>query len=351
MIEVDGSLGEGGGQVLRTSVALATVLSKDIRVFNVRAGRAEPGIRPQHMTGVQAAAQLCSGNLNGLEVGSREFTFKPGKLRTGSFRFDVGTAGSITLVLQTLMPILAFAPGSIELEITGGTDVKWSPPVDYLRLVVLPILRKVGYSCKLETVHRGHYPKGGGLVRFSTQGSPPFQPISEERPSILSRIRGISHSVGLPRHVAERQAASTTRVLEEEGLPSPSISIETSDAGRNFGPGSGILVSAETHNGSILGSDSLGERGRPAEEVGSTAGRTLVEEIRSGAVLDRHMGDMIVPYLVLAKGTSRVSISQLTQHTRTNVVVAELLTGTKFDVEGEVGGPGRLQTNGIGLAR
>src|SRR5438445_11834579 len=119
MIEIDGSFGEGGGQVLRTAVALATVLSKEIHVFNIRAGRAEPGIRPQHMTGVKAAAQLCSADLEGLEVGSTEFTFKPGKLRAGTFKFDVGTAGSVTLVFQTLMPILAFAPGSVQLEITG----------------------------------------------------------------------------------------------------------------------------------------------------------------------------------------------------------------------------------------
>src|SRR5207253_2065855 len=155
MIEIDGSFGEGGGQVLRTAVALATVLSKEINVFNIRSGRAEPGIRPQHMTGVKAAAELCSANLQGLEVGATEFVFKPGKLRTGNFRFDVGTAGSVTLVLQTLMPILAFAPGPVQLEITGGTDVKWSPPIDYVRLVTLPILKKIGYRGHLETVRWG----------------------------------------------------------------------------------------------------------------------------------------------------------------------------------------------------
>src|SRR5207245_1899808 len=163
-----------------------------------------------------------------------------GKLRSGNFRFDVGTAGSVTLVLQTLMPILAFAPGGVHLEITGGTDVKWSPPIDYLRLVTLPILRKISYHGDLEIVRRGHYPK------------------------------------------------------------------------------------CET-----LGSDARGERGRPAEEVGSTAGKILVEEVQSGAWLDRHMGDMIVPYLVLAEGASEVSISRVTQHTRTNVKVAQWLTKTE----------------------
>src|SRR5439155_1487941 len=227
MIEVDGSYGEGGGQVLRTAVALAAVLSKEIHVFNIRAGRAEPGLRPQHMTGVQAAAELCSANLQGLEVGATEFVFKPGKLRAGTFRFDVGTAGSVTLVLQTLMPMLAFAPGPVQLEITGGTDVKWSPPIDYVRLVTLPILKKIGYHGHMETVRRGHYPKGGGLVRFSADGHSKLQPLTNDKPGSISTIYGISHATADtidcrygPWHVAERQATSAKKRLEEAKLPS-----------------------------------------------------------------------------------------------------------------------------------
>jgi len=351
MIEVDGSFGEGGGQVLRTAVALAAVLSKDIHVFNIRAGRAEPGLRPQHMTGVKAAAELCSSELEGSQVGSTEFTFKPGKLRPGTFRFDVGTAGSITLVLQTLMPILAFVPGNVQLEITGGTDVKWSPPIDYLRLVTLPILRKIGYQAELETVRRGHYPKGGGLVRFSTQGASILHSVTDKSPNSISKIYGISHAADLPRHVAERQARAAKKRLEDAKLPSPSIDLEVIDDRGQLGPGSGMVLSAETQNGNILGSDALGERGIPAEEVGSSAGKVLVEEIESGAMLDRHMGDIIVPYLVLAQGTSEVSISRVTQHTQTNVKVAEWLTGVRLDLEGEIDHPGRLEVKGLGLTR
>jgi RNA 3'-phosphate cyclase len=351
MIEVDGSFGEGGGQVLRTAVALAAVLSKEIHVFNIRAGRAEPGLRAQHMTGVKAAAQLCSGDLKELEIGSTEFVFKPGKLRAGTFQFDVGTAGSITLVLQTLMPILAFAPGSVQLEITGGTDVKWSPPIDYLRLVTLPTLKKIGYQGELELVRRGHYPKGGGLVRFSTNGPYKLQPLVVEKAGSISKIYGISHAVALPRHVAERQASAAIKRLEEATLTSASIDLEVIDDRRQLGPGSGIVLSSETQNGNILGSDALGERGRPAEDVGSAAGRIMVEEIESGAMLDRHMGDIIVPYLVLADGASQVSISRVTQHTRTNVKVAEWLTEGRVNIEGEIDHPGKLEVNGLDLTR
>src|SRR5438309_10962953 len=246
------------------------------------------------------------------------------------------------------MPILAFAPGAIQLEITGGTDVKWSPPIDYLRLVALPILKKIGYQGDLETVQRGHYPKGGGLVRFSTKGPSTLQPLIDEKPGSISKVYGISHAVALPRHVAERQATAAKRILEEAKLPSPSLDIEITGDGRQLSPGSGIVLSAETLNGNILGSDALGERGRPAEEVGSTAGKILVKEVESGAMLDSHMGDIIVPYLALADGTSDVSISRVTQHTMTNIKVAEWLGGIMFNLEGEIDRPGNLRVKGIG---
>jgi RNA 3'-terminal phosphate cyclase (ATP) len=302
------------------------------------------------MTGVKAAAELCSGHLEGLGIGSTEFVFKPGKLRAGTFRFDVGTAGSVTLVLQTLMPILAFTPGSVQLEIAGGTDVKWSPPIDYLRLVTLPILKKIGYQGELELARRGHYPKGGGLVKFSTGGASRLQAMSYEKPRSISKIYGISHAVALPRHVAERQAAAARKNLEEAKLQSASIDVEVAEDRGQLSPGSGIVLSAETQNGNILGSDALGERGRPAEEVGSTAGRILVEEVESGAMLDRHMGDMIIPYLELAEGVSEVSVSRVTQHTRTNVKVAEWFTGGRLHLEGELDHPGKLRVEGLSLS-
>lgn len=348
MIEIDGSFGEGGGQVLRTAVALASVLGKEIRVFNIRAGRAEPGIRPQHMTGVKAAAQLCSADLKGFEVGSTEIVYKPGKLRSGHFAFNVGTAGSITLVLQTLMPILAFVPGKVTLEITGGTDVKWSPPIDYVGFVMIPVLRTIGYSAVSETLRRGHYPKGGGIVRLTAVGVQALGPmIGKSRGTILP-VGGVSHSVGLPSHVAHRQAAAAIKRITNAKLPSTEFQLDIKDGGGNLSPGSGIMVYAKTAGDIILGADSLGERGKPAEKVGETAGEILVEEILSGAILDRHMGDIIIPYLILAEGASEVTVSRVTQHTRTNAKVAEWLTGKKIEIEGEMGEPGKLRVTGIG---
>ena len=161
MLEIDGSFGEGGGQILRSCLALSAVMGKEVRIFNIRAGRSEPGLKAQHLTGAKALATICNASSQGLDIGSTEFVFRPGRIEGGSFSFDVGTAGSITLVLQALMPLLPFAPGKMSIEVRGGTDVNWSPPIDYLRLITIPVLANMGFTNSLEVTNRGHYPKGG----------------------------------------------------------------------------------------------------------------------------------------------------------------------------------------------
>ncbi len=349
MIEVDGSFGEGGGQILRTTLALAAVLSKQVRIYNIRAGRSEPGLRPQHLTAVRAVAEICTASLKGSVVGSTEFVFRPGTHKTGQFRFDVGTAGSITLVLQTLMPVFPFLDGRVEMEITGGTDVKWSPPIDYVRLVTLPILARMGYQGTLQIVRRGHYPKGGGKARFEALPSTRLNPLTELEMGKTTKVIGVSHSVGLPRHVAERQAAAAERVILGKGLPPVQMVLDISEGESGLGPGSGIVLCALTSQGGILGTDSLGERGKSAEEVGLAAGKMLVEELDSNGSLDRHMGDVIIPYMALAEGVSEVSVTRVTQHTLTNVKVAEQVAGVHFDSVGEIGQTGRLRVKGLGL--
>ena len=351
MIEIDGSLGEGGGQILRTSLSLAAVLGKEVRVFNIRAGRSEPGLRAQHLTALQAVATICNASSKGLEIGSSEFIFRPGRIESGSFRFEVGTAGSITLVLQTIMPLLPYLPKKLSMEVHGGTDVKWSPPIDYLRLIILPILSKMGIEVSLELVLRGHYPKGGGVVRVSSNPSGSLKPIIGQTMGVINRIFGVSHATNLPRHVAERQALAAIETVQEAGLPSAKVDIDHSQSNPLLGPGSGIVISAFAQTGSIIGSDSLGERGLIAEDIGKAAGRILIEEINSGCHLDKHMGDIIVPYIALADGTSDLSVSQITQHTVTNVRVTESITGVRFDPLPDLGKRGRLRVKGVGWAQ
>ena len=327
---------------------MSAILQKEIRIFNIRAGRVEPGLKAQHLTGAKAVATMCNASVHGLEIGSAELSFRPGRMRGGVFHFDVGTAGSITLVLQALMPLFPFAPEQTNVEISGGTDVKWSPPVDYLRLVTLPILERMGFGMSLTVLRRGHYPKGGGLVKVICHPSEPLKPLEGLEPGKVKAVEGVSNAVKLPKHVAERQAAYAVKIIIAKGLPRPAIDVDFSETG-HMGAGSGIVLRARTVNSAFIGGDSLGERGVPAEEVGRNCALRLVEEIESQSFLDRHMGDIVVPYLALAAGVSEVSVSRITQHVLTNIEVAEKVAGVQFDHVGDIGKPGRLRVTGIGV--
>jgi len=345
MIEVPGDILEGGGQILRTSVSLAALLKTEVTIRNVRAKRTPPGFRPQHVTGVSTVAAISKADVEGLQVGSTTLRFSPRERAGGDHRFDVGTAGSITLVLQALMPVSAFTDKPVRITIVGGTDVRWSPSVDYLRLVTLPNLALTGYNATLTVEQRGHYPKGGGRVTFTATPVKHLNPLTLEGRGVVKRVQGISHCVNLPRHVAERQAQAAERVLKP-ALGDVAIDVE---AGAGPGPGSGITLAAVPDSGTVLGSDSLGERGKPAEKVGEEAAFKLLEEVNSGMALDRHMGDAVVPYLAVAKGKSTVTVSRITLHTVTNIRVIELIAGVRFSSDETLDKPGRISVEGLGL--
>ncbi|AEM38079.1 RNA 3'-phosphate cyclase [Pyrolobus fumarii 1A] len=351
-VVIDGSMGEGGGQILRTSVALAAVLGIKLRVYNIRAKRKNPGLQRQHMTAIRAVAALTNARVEGLKLGSTSIVFEPRELRGGKYRFDIGTAGSVTLVLQALLPVAAFVPEPLEVEIRGGTDVPWSPPVDYVRFVLRPLLEKFGYHFDIIVKRRGHYPKGGGIVIFRVD-NPPRRLHSielEERGEVLA-FKGLSHCVRLPKHVAERQARSAASVIRARYPDVPlKIDLEYYTPGKDphLGPGSGIVVYAETEN-SVLGGDSLGAKGKPAERVGEEAARKLIEDLETGKALDRHASDMLIPFAALAEGESVLGGAKLTLHAYTNLLVVEKLTGIKYELKGELDKPFTLRIRGIGL--
>ncbi len=349
MLEIQGDILEGGGQILRTSLSLAALLQKDIHISRIRGKRKPPGLKPQHFTTVKAVATICEAEVEGLKEGSQDLFLRPRKRPSGKFQFDVGTAGSVTLVMQALMPIAASAKGPMEFQLSGGTDVKWSPTLDYVHSVLLPNLSKLGFSCEVLLRRRGHYPRGGGMVELKTMPAGRLKPLRLLERGTISRITGVSHCVKLPAHVARRQAEAAEKYLVGKGLAKPIIDVEAyaPDADRHLGPGSGINLCAEAS--AVLGGDSIGERGKPAEDVGAEAAEKLVGAIDSGAALDPHMGDMIVPYMALAYGRSEVTVSELTLHTITNVKITEIMTGKKFDVKGDLNGPGKIAVEGLGL--
>ncbi|MGC8571569.1 RNA 3'-terminal phosphate cyclase [Caldivirga sp.] len=333
MITIDGSMGEGGGQILRTALALSIVTGKPFKIINIRAKRSNPGLQPQHLASVMAAAKISDAKVDGAYKGSLSLTFEPGKVKCGSYSIDIGTAGSISLVLQTLLPVLAVVNCSeVTLDITGGTDVPKAPPIDYVRFVLAHNLSLMGVRVNVELIRRGHYPRGGGKVKVTVKPASRLKPVNITELGELRGIWGLSHAVRLPGHVAVRQAKAAEDYLGKLGLK-PNISLEYYEQGKDphLGPGSGITLWAESINGQRIGADSLGERGKPAEEVGREAAEALTTVINAGAAFDDHMGDMLVPFLALAEGSSEYTVANLTSHLSTNISIVKLFLDTRIE--------------------
>jgi RNA 3'-phosphate cyclase len=317
---IDGSFGEGGGQILRSAIALSALFVRPIRVINIRAMRRNPGLQPQHIAAVKAVAGLCRAKTSELKVGCHQIEFWPQKIAGEKLSLDVGTAGATTLILQSLF-IAGYGTGRpIEIELTGGTNVPWSPPIDYVDWVTLFILRRFGYDGSVRLVKRGFYPKGGGRVEARISPSR-LGRIELTTRGKLRRIFGISYSEVRLRggRVAERQRQAALDVLSGR-FPGTELEIEL-EYSSSYSPGSGVVLVGEAEF-SRLGSSSLGEKGKRAETVGEEAAVSLSEEISSGAGLDRHMADQIIPYLAIAGG--RATIGQPTKHTLTNLEVMRL---------------------------
>lgn len=328
-IEIDGSYGEGGGQLLRGAIALSCITKKPIKVYNIRSKRANPGLQHQHLTAIKAAAEIAKAEVKGLSVGSTTIFFEPRKIEGGIYEFDIKTAGSITLVIQAILPILCFAESPSKAIIIGGTDVPWSPTIDYFKYVVIENLKKIGINAEIELIKRGHYPKGGGKAILKVN------PISEILPlSIINRgkilnVQGISHCTNLPAHVATRQANAAINLLKNE-VKDIEIKEEESEG---LGAGSGMALWANVENSPRIGADAIGAKGKPAEEVGREAAIKLLEELKSQMAMDRHMGDMIILYMAIAKEKGQVGISSLTLHTETMIWLTQKFFNIKWSVE------------------
>ena len=353
LIEIDGSMGEGGGQILRNAVALSAVLLKPIRVYNIRARRSNPGLRPQHLTGVRAVAALSSADASGLRVGSREITFKPRRLGGGRMRVDAGTAGSTTLMLQSLMPAMAFSERPVEVELRGGTNNPMAPPVEYFQYVLLPTLERMGCRFELELLRRGFYPRGGGVVRARSTPIDELKPIRLTEFGGVKRVFGLSYSCRLPSHIVERMASTAEKIIRERGydVEIRREILRPGDRACSLDPGCGIILVAELGSGALMASDNLGKLGVPAERVAEEAARDLLSQLDTGAPVDRHLGDQLVIWASLASGTSEYRVSELTTHTTTSIELCRLLAGSRAEVEGDLGKSATIRIAGIGHRR
>lgn len=351
IITIDSSLGEGGGQILRTSLALSAILGMPLKVINIRAKRENPGLQHQHITAVKVVSALSNAKTEGLYLGSKELLFYPNKLSGGNFEFDVGTAGSVMLVLQAILPILPFLETSTKIVLKGGTDVPGAPTFDYFKNVTLELLKRIGIDMKANIKRRGYYPKGGGIVDiFIESPKGRLKNIELVKRGELKKIKIFSVAHKLPSHIAKRQALSAQSFLEER-LQGILYETEIEDDEKNhelasFSPGTSISIIAEAKE-SILGGDSLGKKGKPAEKVGEDAAKVLIEDISTQMALDRFMSDMIIPFLALAKGKSKVGGSRLTLHAITNILIIEKILNIKAKVLGKQEEPFIIEVDGI----
>lgn len=324
MIEVDGSYGEGGGQILRMSIALAALTNKPVKVFNIRANRPNPGLRRQHMVAIESVAKICNAKVKGLQLGSKQIEFHPSSLKGGEFSFDIGTAGSITLVLQACLLPSLFAENETCLKLKGGTDVKWSPPWDYFQNVVVPLLEKMGVEVESYLNKRGYYPVGGGEVEVFIKPCKQLNTLKFDEE--IEGIEGIVNIANLPVNIAERIKKSALEELKKEGIEA-NIMIEETSADCS---GVGIVLWTK---GKILGADCLGEKGKPAELVGKEAARKLIEEIKADVDLDENAVDQILPYLALANENTSFKCRHLSKHASTLIWLMKKFLDAKFEVK------------------
>ncbi|MFQ5811408.1 MAG: RNA 3'-terminal phosphate cyclase [Armatimonadota bacterium] len=341
MVRIDGSHGEGGGQILRTSLALAALQQRPVEVRNIRAGRSKPGMAPQHLAGVEAFGAITDGRLAGAKPRSGRIAFRPGAVTGGDYTFDIAartpSAGATTLLLQALLPALARGERPSRLTLRGGTHVSWSPPFDYLEHVFLPAVGTIGVRANLELRKAGWYPRGGGEIRATIEPSDTWAPLRWTDRGSLARLRCISGYANLPAHVGKRQASAGTQALQAAGFAAEAQVVSLP------GPGTGTIffIAAEFEQGRA-GFSSLGKRGKPSEKVAREACTAFLDFMGTPACVDAHLADQLVLYLALADGPSRVAVEAVTEHLRTNAWAVQQFRDVRIAIEGELGEPGVL---------
>lgn len=344
---LDGSTGEGGGQILRTALFLSTLLGEPIRVERIRRGRPKPGLKPQHQGILRMLTEICGSSAEGANVGSTMVEYHPGPVRAGSYRFDVGTAGCLALFLQTMLPVAIVSPGRFELEMVGGTDVRGGPTIEWLRHIYVPRVAPYCKSIELRLDRHGFEPAGGGVVRLIVEPEPRAKDLATLRTLIAERasadhltqgrlraFEGVSaaHTFLAEHKVAERQIQGAQETFAARELPAPRIEQRYAAATT---PGTSVTVWVEDEAGLRVGADALGRRGIPAEDVGRRAATQCLEDWDSGATADRHLADHLVPWIALGMGGVRVP--QVTGHLETNMwTCQQFLGGDSVRLDGNV---------------
>ncbi len=342
MLEIDGSHGSGGGQVLRSSLALSALTQKSFSLKNIRAGRKNPGLAAQHLTCVNAVTELTNARVQGAELGSTKLVFEPQGFAAGAHEFDCGTAGSVTLVLQALLPAFAFAGKKTSVKLSGGTAVAWSPPVNYFQRVLLPTLTRMNLNASLEVKKWGWYPKGGGVIEVKVKPVSYLKAVELIERGALERASAEVVCSNLPAHVSERMKIHALRLASEKKLENFKANVFQAPS---VGQGAEFFLLVE-HANALAGFSALGERGKPAEKLVEEAFAAFEGFEKSGACIDEHLGDQLIPFLALARGETRLR-ALLTRHLLTNAWVCEQFLETKFVIQGKENEVGLVSVKGV----
>ncbi len=344
MIQIDGSYREGGGQILRTALSLSCLKQKPFKIFNIRKNRSKPGLMPQHLTCVKAAQLISGAEVKGDSIGSTELIFLPHEIKSGDYYFDVGTAGSTSLVLQTLIPALAFAKTKTSITLKGGTHVPFSPCFDYIKNVFAKFLEQIGLKIEVIIDNYGFYPEGGGKIRATIYPAEKIMSLNIMERGKIIKLSGISGVGNLPLSVAERQKNALIKKLISElnifnETLSNNIDILSLAA---FGQGTYVFLFSEFEN-SFAGFSSIGEKGKRAEIVGEEAAKGFINYYLTEASLDPHITDQIVLYLSLCSEESSFKTSCITEHLLTNLWVIEHFINFKYVIDGDNGKHGFIK--------
>ncbi len=322
MLDIDGS--HGGGQLLRSALSLSALTGESFTMTDIRGTRPNPGLGPQHLAAVELLADICDAEVSDIEVGTDDIEFRPGAIEGGEYEVDIGTAGSITLLFDAVLPLGTAVDSPLVVRARGGTDVKWSPTMDYWRWSKLPLLGRHGLHATVDVERRGFYPAGGGKTTLRV-GPSTLSPLELGRPGSGEQAR--VYSVASPdladQSVAERQATHAVERLDSAGRSPAEWTVQYADAASS---GSALVVRLD-YERSVAGFDALGEPGKPAEDVAADAVEAAIEFSRGSAAVDRHASDQLLVFLALAGGT--LAIPAVTDHVRTN---RSLLAAFGFDV-------------------
>jgi RNA 3'-terminal phosphate cyclase (ATP) len=343
MITIDGGAKSGSGTIVRCSVTLASLLGKEIRIENIRAKRPKPGLRAQHLKVIQACQEMCQGTVQGASVGSKEITYMPGgRFDGGEYSWDIGTAGSTTMMAQTLLPLACFAGKPSKFRLEGGLFQDFAPSAYHMKFVLLPLLKGMGVRADLDIIRPGYVPRGGGIIAVRVEPARKLKPLNlTEQGQILS-VRGIALSSHLKeKRVSQRMAAECQRVLGSHGYKAEIEEIEDESS---LQEGAALAIYAATSLGNRIGSDRAGRPGRSSESIGRYVAERFVDDVKTGAAVDRYIADQLIIYAGLAEGVTRYSVPRITEHVETNLWLIEELLGARTKIDGNV-----IQIAGIGF--